>query len=86
MDVLFRRANGQEPHSGPTIRKHVKIVRVLLRSGYPMYTLNYYKQMPITQLLHKDWNVPVEAICKVVKAHIESGFDVLEKPVDFSRK
>ena len=68
------------------MRKHVKITRALLRSGYPMYTLNFYKQLPIGLLLQKEWNVSDEVISKVVKAHIDSGFDVLQKPVDMSRK
>ena len=51
MDVLFKRGKGQEPYSDPIVRKHVKIVRALVRSGYPMYTLNFYKQLPINLLL-----------------------------------
>ena len=77
MEALFKRGKGQEPHNDPTVRKHIKIVRALVRSGYPMYTLNFYKQLPINLLLQKEWNVPVEVICKVLKAHIDSGFDVL---------
>ena len=86
MDVLFKRTKGQEPHSTQVIRKHVRIIRAFLRSGYPMYTLDYYKHMPINLLLQKDWNVSSEVISKVVKVHVESGFDVLYRPIDFSRK
>ena len=71
VDLLFKRSHGQEPHNNPTIRKHVKIIRSLLRSGYPMYTLNFFKHTAINLLLEKNWNVSNDIVCKVVKAHIE---------------
>ena len=69
-------------HDHATTKTNIRFVRALLRSGHPMYRLDYDKNMAINHLAFKDSNVSDDALYKVISDHISAGFDVLKKPQD----
>ena len=75
--LIFKRTKGQAPHTNPTTSNNLKIMRSLIRSGYPLNILDYHKYSAIGLLVEKSWNVPDDVLCKVAEDHINMGFDVL---------
>ena len=79
---FFKRRENQKPHDNATVKKNLRFVRALLRSGHPMYRLDYDKNMAINNLTYKDANVSDDTLYKVISDHISAGFEVLKKPQD----